>query len=76
MVFAAVVFLAFILFVFISKWYQLRKRDDVVPYHMFAEDYFENNYCREHEYLKHMDFFNYGSVTSALLTNENTNTQY
>ena len=31
----------FILFVCLSKWYKLRKRDDIVPIHLFAEDYFE-----------------------------------
>ena len=69
MVFAAIIFIAFILFVFISKRYQLRKRDDVIPYHMFAENYFENNYHREREYLAigRMQFFNYRSVHRAHL---------
>ena len=30
-----------ILFVCFSKCYKLRKRDDIVPIHMFAEEYFE-----------------------------------
>ena len=30
-----------ILFVCFSKRYKLRKRDDVVPIHLFAEEYFE-----------------------------------
>ena len=30
-----------ILFVCFSKWYKLRKRDDIVPIHLFAEEYFE-----------------------------------
>ena len=49
----------FVIFVLLSKWYKLRKRDDVIPYHMFAEDQFESNYRQEskwhknHEYLNH-----------------------
>ena len=30
-----------------SKWYKLRKRDDVIPYHMFVEDQFESNYAQK-----------------------------
>ena len=44
-----------LLFVAISKWYKLRKRDDIVPYHMFAENYFEKNQILEQEYLQAMD---------------------
>ena len=33
-----------VLFVVVSWRYKLRKRDDVIPYHMFAEKYFEKNY--------------------------------
>ena len=36
-----------IIFVITSRWYKLRKRDDIVPYHMLAENYFETNYERE-----------------------------
>ena len=71
MIFSVIIFIAFILFVFISKRYQLRKRDDVIPYHMFAEDYFENNYRRESEYLRRMQFFNYGSANSSSRALEN-----
>ena len=39
-------------FVFISKWYTLRKRDDIVPYHRLAEDYFEKNFYLETQYMK------------------------
>ena len=31
----------FILFVCFSKCYKLRKRDDIVPIHLFAEEYFD-----------------------------------
>ena len=30
-----------ILFVCFSKCYKLRKRDDIVPIHLFAEEFFE-----------------------------------
>ena len=42
----------FVLFVFVSKRYRLRVRNDVIPYHMFAEDQFESNYRQERDYLK------------------------
>ena len=42
----------FILYVLISKWYKLRKRDDIVPIHMLAENYFEKNYEQEQRYLQ------------------------
>ena len=42
----------FVMFVFVSKWYKLRKRDDVIPYHMFAEDQFESNHMQERKWLK------------------------
>ena len=42
----------FSLYVLISKWYKLRKRDDIVPIHMLAENYFEKNYEQEQRYLQ------------------------
>ena len=42
----------FVLFVFVSKRYKVRVRNDVIPYHMFAEDQFESNYRQERDYLK------------------------
>ena len=42
----------FVIFVFLSKWYKLRKRDDVIPYHMFAENQFESNHRQERNWLK------------------------
>ena len=42
----------FALFVFVSKRYKLRVRNDIIPYHMFAEDQFESNYKQETDYLK------------------------
>ena len=40
------------LFVFVAKRYKLRVRNEVIPYHMFAEDQFESNYRQERDYLK------------------------
>ena len=37
----------FIFFVLLSQRYKLRKRDDAIPYHIFAENEFENNYKRQ-----------------------------
>ena len=47
----------FILFVFVSKWYKLRKRNDVIPYHMFAENQFESNCRQEYDWLKDHGYF-------------------
>ena len=38
---AFIMFVYFVCFYCISKQYKLRKRDDIVPIHLFAEDYFE-----------------------------------
>ena len=53
------------IFLFVSKWYKLRKRDDVIPYHMFAEDQFESNYRQETNWLK-----NHGYLDSSASSNE------
>ena len=45
----------FVIFVFASKAYKLRIRDDIVPYHMIAEDYFEKNYKREQQYMQQQE---------------------
>ena len=47
----------FVIFLFVSKWYKLRKRDDVIPYHMFAEDQFESNYRQETNWLKDHGYY-------------------
>ena len=41
-----------VLYVFAAKCYKFRKRNDIVPFQMFAENYFEKNYERERRYLK------------------------
>ena len=46
-----------VLFALASKWYKLRKRDDVIPYHMFAEDQFESNYRQESNWGKEQEYF-------------------
>ena len=38
---AFVIFVYFIFFHCFSKRYKLRKRDDIVPIHLFAEEFFE-----------------------------------
>ena len=54
----SVVLVVFIvLFALASKWYKLRKRDDVIPYHMFAEDQFETNYRQEHNWRRKEELF-------------------
>ena len=42
----------FMLYLFLSKRYKLRQRDEPIPYHMFAENQFESNYKQERDYLK------------------------
>ena len=60
-IYTIVTFVIFVVFVIISKWYKLRRRDDVVPYHMFAEEYFEKNYKLEQQYLlqKYYEYLKY-----------------
>ena len=38
---ALIIFVYFVLFHCISKQYKWRKRDDIVPIHLFAEEFFE-----------------------------------
>ena len=66
-IYTLVMFTIFILFVVISKWYKLRKRDDIVPYHMFAEECFEKNYKLEQQYLLELqyEYSKYGSTTDT-----------
>ena len=56
MTFFAITLVVLFVFVLISKWYTLRKRDDVVPYNRLAEDYFEKNYYLENRYMKQCNF--------------------
>ena len=59
----------FVMFLFASKWYKLRKRDDVIPYYTFAEDQFESNYRQESIWLR-----NHGYFDSSASTNESQST--
>ena len=38
---ALLIFVYFVFFYCISKWYKFRKRDHIVPIHLFAEEFFE-----------------------------------
>ena len=49
-------------FVLVAMWYKLRQRDDIIPIHTLAENYFEKNYILELQYWK---AYNYGSFTRA-----------
>ena len=48
----AILFSVLVLYVFAAKRYKFRKRNDIVPFQMFAENYFEKNYESEQKYLK------------------------
>ena len=66
MVRCVTVIVFFIIFVLVSKWYKLRKRDDVIPYYIFAEDQFESNYRQQSNWLKsHEDFESSASSTES-----------
>ena len=43
-IYAVITAVLLVLFAVVSWRYKLRKRDDIIPYHMFAEKYFETNY--------------------------------
>ena len=47
----------FVIFLLVSKRYKLRKRDDVIPYYMFAEGQFESNNRQESNWLKDHGYF-------------------
>ena len=50
MTYFIIVMVDILLLVAISKWvYKLHKRNDIVPYHMFAENYFEKDQMLEWE---------------------------
>ena len=47
--------LAFILYVLIARWYKLRIRDDIVPYHMIAEEFFEKEVAQRRAFIQEHD---------------------
>ena len=51
-VFLALTFVFFVLFVDLSKRYELRKREEAIPYHKFAENQFESDYRQERNYQR------------------------
>lgn len=63
--------LCFLLFVLVSRKYKLRKRDDIVPYHLLAEEVFEKNYQRKQDYLQSMGFHMYEPLQDAYTSGSN-----
>ena len=47
-------------FILVAMSYKLRQRDDIIPIHTLAENYFEKNYILVLQYWK---AYNYGSFT-------------
>ena len=43
---------AFIVYVLVARWYKLRIRDDIVPYHMIAEDFFEKEVAQRRAFIQ------------------------
>ena len=41
-----------IVYILTAKWYKFRKRNDIVPFHTFAEECFEKNYKQEKKILE------------------------
>ena len=64
----------FTLYVLISKWYKLRKRDDIVPIHMLAENYSEKNYEQEQRYLEQYNDSDSTWAEVHTITRSETNT--
>ena len=69
LIYMSLILIIFVLFVCISKWYKLRKRDDIVPIYMLAEDNFERNYFLEQRYLNRYSSQNYGQSNIEVSTN-------
>ena len=67
-IYTVLILVIFVLFVCIAKWYRLRKRDDIVPFYLLAEDNFERNYRREQRYLQRMDRDATGVLSAASLS--------
>ena len=55
----------FLFFILVSKKYKLRKRDDIVPYYLFAEGTFEKNYAQEQRYLQEEGYYGSFQTTHA-----------
>ena len=64
------IFLGLVVFALVSKWYKLRKRDDIVPFHMLAEQYYEKDHLLYKNYLRqYMSTQNTISITMDDTTN-------
>ena len=46
----------FVLYVIVSRQHKLRQRNDIIPYHMFAENQFEGDYRKKQLYANDLDF--------------------
>ena len=46
----------FVLFAIVARRYKLRQRNDIIPYHMFAENQFESDYRQKQMYGDHFDW--------------------
>ena len=54
-IYAMIGLLSFVLYILVARWYKLRIRDDTVPYHMIAEDFFEKEIARRHAFTQEED---------------------
>lgn len=43
------------MYVFVAKWYKLRVRDDIVPYHLIAEEFFEREQAYKNAYIQTLE---------------------
>ena len=50
--------LAFVLYVLVARWYKLRVRDDIVPYHMIAEEFFEMEVAQRRAFIQEQNSAN------------------
>ena len=46
----------FVLYVIVSRRYKLRQRNDIIPYHLFAENQFESDYRQKQLYADDLDW--------------------
>ena len=51
-IYAVIGVIAFILYVLVARWYKLRIRDDIVPYHMIAEEFFEKEIAQRRAFIQ------------------------
>ena len=51
-IYAVIGVLAFVLYVLVARWYKLRIRDDIVPYHTIAEEFFEKEVAQRRAFIQ------------------------